>query len=95
MQLFCIKRRKKPFRLHLHPREGEAFFSKVFQRGADVIDCAVDAEEAVMNLVKHLNFNWSVLRGADKEINLLFCMSHPLFKTLYSGIDGISTQKTV
>ncbi len=29
---------EKFLRLHLHPREGEAFLNEVFQRGADVID---------------------------------------------------------
>ena len=60
-------------RLQLHPREGEPFLSEVFQRGADVIDCAVDAEEAVMNLVKHLNFNWLVLRVVFGEVQFQLC----------------------
>ncbi len=72
-QLFCINGRKKFLRLHLHPREGEPLLPEVFQGSSDVIDCAVDAEEAVMDSIESLYFNWSILCVVLGEIQFQLC----------------------
>ena len=48
--------------LHLHAVEGEPLFAKVFDAGTEVIDCLVDAEEAVVRAVKGNNIYRRVLR---------------------------------
>lgn len=52
MQLFCIKRRKKFLRLHLHSRKGEPFLSEVFQQGTDVTVHVLPLESGERNQVR-------------------------------------------
>ena len=48
--------------LHLHAVEGEPLFAKVLDAGAEVIDCLVDAEEAVVRAVELYDTYWRILR---------------------------------
>jgi hypothetical protein len=41
---------KQPLHLNLHAAEGEPFLAQVLQRGADMVDGIVDAEEAVVSV---------------------------------------------
>ena len=45
-----------------HPAKSEPFLSQVFQRGADVIHRVVDAEEAVVGVLEHIDGDGTVLR---------------------------------
>ena len=42
----------QPLTPNLHPAEGKPFLAQVFQRGPDIIDGIVDAEEAVVCVVE-------------------------------------------
>ena len=52
----------QPLSPNLHAAEGEPFLAQVLQRGAEMINCFVDAEEAVVGVVELINGDRLVLR---------------------------------
>ena len=52
----------QPLSPNLHAAEGEPFLAQVLQRGPDMIDGVVDAEEAVVGVLELINGDRLVLR---------------------------------
>ena len=46
---------------NLHPAKCEPFLAQVLQRGADMIDCVVDAEEAAVGVLERIDGDGAVL----------------------------------
>ena len=55
---------------HLHAVEGEPLLAKVFDAGTEVIDCLVDAKEAVVRAVEGNNIYRRILRIVLLDIQL-------------------------
>ena len=52
----------QPIRPNLHPAKSKPFLPQVLQRGAEVIYCVVDAEEAVVGVLERIDGDGTVLR---------------------------------
>ena len=46
----------------LHPTKSKPFLAQILQRGADMIHCVVDAEEAVVGVLERIDGDGAVLR---------------------------------
>jgi len=53
---------------HLHLVEGKPAFAEVFQRGSDVVDGVVDAEEPVVDFVEGLHLDRLILGVVLREV---------------------------
>ena len=56
---------KQPLSPNLHVAEGEPFLAQILQRGPDMIDGVVDAEETVVGVVVlEANLHKSIINGS-------------------------------
>ena len=82
------------FRLHLHFREGEPLLAEVFQRGTDMVDCVVDAEETVVDFIKSLHLDGLILGIVlSKVIKVANCDLEELVvgtKVTFCDLEGLS-----
>ena len=53
---------------NLHPAKSKPFLAQVLQRGADMIDGVVDAEEAVVGVLEHIDGDGTVLRVVALQV---------------------------